>query len=63
MAGMILRNFRERAECEPPPCKVQALRQSLSAVGGVCEAAGQRDAVNRAVARDKLVATSVIIPG
>jgi len=32
-----------------------------SAVGGVHEAAGQRDAVNRAVARDKPV-TSVVIP-
>ena len=33
-----------------------------SAVGGVHEAAGQRDAVSRAVARDKPVATSVVIP-
>jgi hypothetical protein len=33
-----------------------------SAAGGVHEAAGQRDAVSRAVARDKPVATSVVIP-
>jgi hypothetical protein len=33
-----------------------------SAVGVVHEAAGQRDAISRAVARDKPVATSVVIP-
>jgi hypothetical protein len=33
-----------------------------SAVGVVHEAVGRRDAVSRAVARDKLVATSVFIP-
>jgi len=40
-----------RAEAVPGP----------SAVGVVHEAAGQRDAVSRAVARDKPVATSVVI--
>jgi aminoglycoside phosphotransferase len=34
----------------------------LVVVGGVHEAAGQRDAVSRAVARDKRVATSVVNP-
>jgi hypothetical protein len=33
----------------------------LSAAGVVHEAAGQRDAASRAVARDKPVATSVVI--
>ena len=32
------------------------------AVGVVHEAAGRRDAVNRTVTRDKLVATSVVVP-
>jgi hypothetical protein len=32
-----------------------------STVGVVCEAAGKQDAVSRALARDKLVATSVVI--
>jgi len=41
-----------RAEAVPGP----------SAAGVVHEAAGQRDAVSRATARDKPVATPVVIP-